>query len=236
MPFRPPICGRDGRTPVVSVAESGEARVVTRGRRLKRISTMTATQSFSSSFFKVLSLGNGGASVAHETPQGNQARVVDGRCFVLGIERFQIARRFKTVNGVGSRTRDCVAFRAVVPRVMVEVRWEGPDDLDLIVVDPNGEELSAQSNVETMTGVLLADDGVSRCGEMGVSGREVSVYRGDVVRGQYVAFVKHWDNCGRGARWRLSVRVDGRVVGERMGFSNGDDDQLVVGSMLQFRV
>lgn len=175
--------------------------------------------------------------VAHETPQGNQASVADGRCFVLPVVRFRIRRRFITYNGIGGRRADCVAFTAELPVVVVELTWDSPDDLDLVVFDPSGEELSVSSAVETRTGTLLADDGVSKCGEPRARGREVSVYRGAAVRtGQYVALAKHWENCGNGARWRLRVSVRGKTVAMKSGYSRADDDLLVIGSTLRFKV
>lgn len=163
--------------------------------------------------------------------------MADGRCFVLPIIQFQIRRRFLRVNGIGGRRADCIAFTAELPVVVVQLTWDSADDLDLVVFDPSGEELSVASAVETASGTLLADDGVSRCGELGVKGREVSVYRGAATRtGQYVALVKHWENCGSGARWRLRVSVRGKTVVAKSGFSMADDNLLVIGSRVRFKV
>lgn len=228
----PAICAGESR--LVSVSKTGEARALVKGF-LRPISTLSAKQPFSPSFFKILP-NSQGVGIAHETPQADQVRVADGRCFVIPIKRFQVERDFLIKNGVGGRRKDCIAFTAELPDVVVELSWSNADDLDLVVVDPRGEELSVFSAVETRTGTLLADDGVSACGETSKKGREVSVYRGDIPKGVYTVFAKHWENCGRGTSWTIRIWVRGNKVGERRGFSDGDDAEVVKNSIIEFKV
>lgn len=238
--YEPRICL--GKDRVVSVSRTGEGRVVENGRRtrLSKLKTRAPKQRFSPSFFKILQLArdeNRGVAIAHETPQKDQASAIAGRCILLPIRRFQIRKDLQVKNRVGGRRNDCVGFQTFLPSVAIELTWTSGDDLDLIVIDPSGEELSVYESVVTGTGELLFDDNVSVCGEL-KRGREVSVFGrvGKARKGTYKAYIKHWENCnGKKTNFRMRVFINGILKMTKHGSSALGREAVVGSSRIFFK-
>lgn len=238
--YEPSICL--GKDKLVSVGKTGEGLVAENGSRtaISKLKRRAPKQAFSPSFFKILQLadsGTEGVGVAHETAQEDQAVAIAGRCVLLPIKRYQIQEDLHVKNGVGGGRRDCVGLHTFLPSVVVELTWSSGDDLDLIVIDPSGEELSVYNSVVTGTGELLFDDNISVCGELS-RGREVSVFGrvGKARKGKYEVFIKHWENCdGKATKFRIRVFIEGVLKITKDGTSRLGREAVVESSRTLFR-
>lgn len=118
-----PICLRDGKP--VGIVNTGEALL--RRRRFVRISKYMPhglLQNFSSSFFKtynvrVHSYGRkvDRSGVGHETPQQNQIRFLNNKCWILPVTAYQVLneRGYVIDNKHPNRPLvDCIAFKTVL--------------------------------------------------------------------------------------------------------------------------
>lgn len=239
--YEPPICL--GKDKLLSVGKTGEGLVAENGSRtpISKLKRQAPKQPFSPSFFKILQLADSdpqGVGVAHETAQQDQAVAIAGRCVLLPIKRYQIQEDLQPKNQVGGGKWDCVGFQTFLPSIVVELTWASGDDLDLIVIDPSGEELSVYENAVTGTGELLFDDNISVCGELS-RGREVSVYGrvGKARKGKYQAFIKHWENCdGKKTKFRIRVFIEGELKITKDGSSALGREAVVESSRTFFRL
>lgn len=173
------------------------------------------------------------ASGVVKTPAvGNQHMYLDGVCVVLAITEYEAMDEGGRVVKVKATKGevDCVSFRAVAARVVVELRWLSGDDLDLTVVEPDGDRVDFRKT-SSESGALWSDSGVDSCGVYPVR-IERTVYRvAEMIQsGKYEVKGIHTMNCGFGAtRWRLTVTVDGRVVKRATGLS----DEKKAGSVIK---
>ncbi len=119
--FTGPIC-KKYREKIGHIDETGEALVVKKDTRkfipISKWEPDGLEQNFSPSFFKAYGV-NGKktdpSGIGHEVPQKNQADFLDGVCFIVPINSYQV------LDGEGdvvenvhpyNPTRNCVAFKA----------------------------------------------------------------------------------------------------------------------------
>lgn len=164
------------------------------------------------------------STIVKRSSIGNQNDFVDGRCFVIPIQAYE--RNFSTGVKVvkTSDQRDCLSFVAFSPDVVIEGRWFSGDDMDLSVVEPDGDRISNE-NLSSECGKLNGDNNVDSCGRL-EAGKERVTYSfacPDFQRGTYRAILKHGGNCGLGStKWEVNIIVQGRLHKRVTGNSNRD--------------
>lgn len=98
--------------------------------------------------------------------------------------------------------------------VQATLIWSGDSDMDLHVVEPNGEETYFSSK-ESSTGGLLDHDDIPSCGvETGSHVENIFWPEDAAPPGEYIVYVHFYNACvdGSSQSVQLTVRVDGVVV------------------------
>ena len=116
--------------------------------------------------------------------------------------------------------------------VQVTLRWDGPADIDLEVVDPFGESIWFE-NPFSVSGGELDVDANAGCEEEARSPVENIFWPvGRAAEGTYEAFVYYFLECdGSGPTdYEVSVRVDDQVVDQIEGTLLFEDDEALVSS------
>lgn len=110
--------------------------------------------------------------------------------------------------------------------IQATLTWDQAEDLDLHVVEPNGNEIYYGNRGPSATGGELDHDANVGCGEPGVPVAENITWEdGEPDDGTYWVWVDVFNDCSvADLSWRLLVRVDGRVVIDRSGV--GDSESL----------
>lgn len=96
--------------------------------------------------------------------------------------------------------------------IQVSVSWNTPTDVDLHVVDPNGEEIYYGHSFSDATGGELDLDSNAACGIDGVNNENITwTDEDDPVRGEYIVRVDYWDSCDivGSTSYVVTVRVEG---------------------------
>ena len=114
--------------------------------------------------------------------------------------------------------------------VQVTLSWDNQADLDVTVVEPNGEIISHDALESTQGGRLDVDSNYP-CGN-NTSGIENVVWAQNAPSGSYTVQIKVYDLCGASemANWNLTVRVGGRVVLEEQGSTDNSFTFIAPGS------
>lgn len=132
-PFTGAICDKRGKIHVGIVGQTGEAYVVEYTRvghgtseKISEWHPHGLLQNFSPHFFKSFAISHEkhSSGIGHETPQQNQEKFLDGKCFTLGLRAYQVIEKsnyghdwnvVKNVQTVyGDPKVDCVAFKTTV--------------------------------------------------------------------------------------------------------------------------
>lgn len=168
--------------------------------------------------------------VSREKSRGNQEDFVDDLCVSIPITSYQIIRKngsVKQVNNAGPN--DCVTFETTAAKVIVELIWNSAHDLDLSLVEPDGNAIN-RFNPRSDTGGVLAGDAQSENCLRGVLGKEQIRYlrTADVPTGLYTITLSHHNNCdGIATRYEVRVIVNGKVVLFKKGKSNLDGSAVI---------
>ena len=92
--------------------------------------------------------------------------------------------------------------------------WSGDSDMDLHIVEPDGEE-TFYSSPSSSTGALLDHDDIPGCG-IGSGDHVENIFwpQGQAPQGEYRAYVNFYTACAEAATQsvQLTVRVNGQVV------------------------
>lgn len=227
---------------IAAILEIGENLVVPEGEEPIRISQWRPeglTKPFKKKFFKPLPIpGQENYGLARSVSRGNQNDFTDNRCFIIPIQKYEFVRSNGKIRIVETSDpeRDCLAFEAKTPKILIEVQWESGDDFDLSVVEPDGTRLD-NSNDRSSCGVFGGDSGIDACG-LRAEGTERIWYSSgcsDFQEGRYKAILRHASNCGDGPTdWEMRLVVDGRVVKRKRGTSDVDGGARV--GVLRFRL
>lgn len=182
--------------------------------------------------------GMNASGVARAKARGNQHMFLEGVCVVLPIREWEQMDENKNVvaqrrGGKG----DCIAFRSMAARVVVELRWYSGDDLDLSVLEPDGDRLSTWRR-SSESGMLWGDGGVDMCGVANVSGEKAVWQVADLVQGgTYRAKVKIAGLCAEGgAKWTIGISVAGRMLKKVSGTISGEVGGVIPGSVFDFTI
>lgn len=211
MSVTPAVCAHNfGR---VTLSATGEARVSLRtssGNQqsylpLSKLSSPTLQQRFSVTLFKAYAAhaadarADGRSGLGHETVSPSQQQLLDGACVKLPVRRWQLQmyagapmeNRWMTNTDV-----DCISFRVFRPRVEVRLTWAARDDLDLEVVQPNGNTMF-YGTPRTTNGLFVRDVNGDRCALARLGGDEAVVLwpSEDGVNGQYFIRVRRFRRC-----------------------------------------
>lgn len=190
---------------------------------------------FKSNFFGVADVPIYGKSgLTRKNLIGNQMSFVSSLCIRLPILAFQeMNRRTGVVRNIrtSGTDKDCVTFRPVPLVLLVELEWEGRDDLDLTLEEPNGETLS-KFNQRSENGVFRADRNTENCFRRSTrSGKEVIAYQSDADSGTYTVTAVHFDNCGDGpTKWNLRVTLGNALLLNK----SGEDDESLSSEIFNF--
>lgn len=177
-------------------------------------------------------LMSGRSGVVRKPFKRGQAALLDDVCVVIPIQKYQL------VTGVGEdakrrvmRTtdpRDCIAYRAVIGLIIVQLTWDAADDLDLLVREPDDNPIARFKPESDTKGRLIRDNLVGSCVN-GTVGREQVTYRtrATPLTGLYEVQIRHFRACGGPVNWDLQVVLDGTLVLARNGTSTGGRDSVV---------
>lgn len=240
----PFICGIifKGKMKRVKVKESGQAKIrigssATRYIAISNYMQKDVKPRFAPNYFYLRSVTRppipGEKGVARRISFGNQEDFIDDVCVILPITAFDIVR-FRSGEKKRSvpfiRKRDCIAFRTIVPSILVELTWQSSDDLNLRVVEPNGNVISNMNPNSTTGGSLILDQYVNGCGKDPDGKEEINWRRGATspLSGAYTVEVRHFKNCRLGStRSTLAVVINGKLEVLEHFVSNEDDDKLI---------
>ncbi|MEL7207430.1 MAG: hypothetical protein AAGK32_04220 [Actinomycetota bacterium] len=107
--------------------------------------------------------------------------------------------------------------------VQVTVRWAGPGDLNLAVVEPSGQLIrwgtSDGATQTSPTGGQIVDNDYGRCGEPEEAPHVENVFwpEGGAPAGEYRAWVESTFTCGGAVDYTIEVRVMGELVASDAG-------------------
>ena len=107
--------------------------------------------------------------------------------------------------------------------IQVSVSWDTDSDVDLHVVDPDGEEIYYGAPGSSTGGVLDLDSNAG-CSIDGVNNENIT-WDDDAspVHGEYVVRVDYWDSCDEGTTtYIVTVRVDGEETRTFTGTLTGE--------------
>lgn len=108
--------------------------------------------------------------------------------------------------------------------VQFTLLWDNDSDLDLHVIEPDGNEIWYRNRGPSATGGRLdRDDNVAMCGSDPEPGGVENIFwpaETNAPSGQYQVSVVTYESCGTAASWVLQIRDGGRLVDTRSGNSD----------------
>lgn len=175
----------------------------------------------------------GEKGISRSANKGNQEEFIDDLCVYIPIRSYDLLNEDLSLDRRVRRTKeleDCVSFRTTAPRILVELTWDSPDDLDLRVEEPNGNVVSFRKPKTATGGRLIMDNNISNCGIDPVGREQVRWGRpGSPLEGRYIVTVQHFNNCGTGpTNWALAVTIEGENVLFEKGTSDNDKDTRIL--------
>lgn len=130
-----------------------------------------------------------------------QRGALDGLCVTLPITSYEYTEEEKDGRVVSKTAKrksstECVSMRVIRPKLDIRVRWEGQDDYDLEVFEPDNN-LLYYGKASNIGGHYVADDHHGDCDDNDKSGYESITYRaGRSFRdGIYVIRVRRFLRC-----------------------------------------
>lgn len=113
--------------------------------------------------------------------------------------------------------------------VQVTLRWDGPADLDLHVIDPGGEEIYFSSPISSSGGQLDVDANGTCAGDPPVE--NVFWPTGGAPSGNYQVSVNYYGGCGQAepVNYEVTVLVDGQTVDVRSGTLTSEGETQLIG-------
>lgn len=162
---------------------------------------------------------------------GNQIQFLNDLCIKVPVISYQKRQRKtgKTVTvQTKGRAKDCVTFRPLVDALLVELEWNGRDDLDLFLEEPSGLTVS-KFNGRSMNGRFVRDTNTGQCfSRKKKSGRELVVYQPMADKGKYTMTARHFQNCADGpTEWWMRATSMGKLVLNVSGTSNKTFSEVI---------
>lgn len=156
---------------------------------------------------------------------GNQHRVIDGECIILPINKYELRQGRRYVDRSTAEKADCVSFRALVADISFEVFWDGKDDYDLSVVEPDRTNVQFR-NPQSDCGFLTDDSDNGDCDDAQqiYDGHERVVYdrkcRG-FQSGVYKVHLRRHSTCEHDTKWAIRISCKGKQRKSLTGIGRG---------------
>lgn len=116
-------------------------------------------------------------------------------------------------------------LRVATGDVQVSVAWDSPTDVDLHVVDPNGEEVYF-GNTTAASGGTLDLDSNPACSIDGVNNENIVWPTTTAPSGTYKVILDYWSDCGEAQTdWVITVQSKGQTPLVFSGRWSGAHDQ-----------
>lgn len=231
----PYICRKPTTYPLrLHSIKTGEARVrasksTKRAVRISRYQPHGLTKRFGKRYFHLQKFRLGEWVVVREKSAGNQEKYVGGLCVTMPVRGYRYLNRAGKARGGWRKGRkgDCVSFRTMNAKMLVELRWNSTDDMDLSVEEPDGR-VASRFRHHDACGKLGADSGSILGVCVNVPDKSESIRYFDCApKGRYVIRVVHYRNCGQGGKYEVRVIREGRLVYSKVAESNRSSGSLV---------
>lgn len=180
--------------------------------------------------------------------RGNQEHFLDLICVKIPIIKYEMVKRTKKKVRPGKiimtdqNPEDCVAFQPSIMTILADLTWEGADQLDLSITEPDGTVLN-RITPNTARGNFDGDE-VKNCGKTQKLGAESAFYkkrtdgrRGVFIpRGEFIYDVDIFKKCKKPARvrWNLRITVDGVLKVSIGGIIDADSDTRIAHGPFRF--
>jgi len=130
-----------------------------------------------------------------------------------------------TSAGIGAYDTEAVNVVSVgTGEIQVSVSWNTESDVDLHLVQPNGEDIYYGNDVAASGGTLDLDSNAG-CSIDGKKNENITWPTGTPPRGMYTVRVDYWSSCGvASTSYVVTVRVAGQVARTFTGTFTGSGD------------
>lgn len=152
----------------------------------------------------------------------------------LPANSFTVQYAAGTSAGIGSFDTEAVSVITVgTGEIQVSVSWDAESDVDLHLVQPNGEDIYYGNDVSASGGTLDLDSNAG-CSIDGKKNENITWPTGTPPRGNYIVRLDYWDSCGVAkTNYVVTVRVKGRSPQTFTGTFTGLGDNGGSGSGIQ---
>jgi hypothetical protein len=140
-------------------------------------------------------------------------------------ESFTVGYAGGTSQSLGAYDKEAVSLLEVgTGNIQVNVSWDSDADVDLYLVEPNGNEIYYGST-ESSTGGELDLDSNAGCSP-GTRNENITYPTGTPPRGTYTVRVNYWSACGAtSTQYVVTVRVQGQAPRPFTGSFSGGGNQ-----------
>ena len=169
-----------------------------------------------------------GSVLVRKATVNNQHDFLHKRCIRIPIERFRSRTSGSIIYTSGNPNVDCVSITSSAPTMLFELYWDTSRDLDLIVREPNGQEVSFRNPNSPSGGRHVVDAGAEGCGKV-VVGREIISYSpsSSPQLGTYTVTMRHGRRCESVDEYNLSILVNGNVKSDEAGWLSTREKGLI---------
>lgn len=116
------------------------------------------------------------------------------------------------------QTIEVETFEAGTGQLQVNLTWDQPNDMDLHLIEPNGEEIYYANSTSDNGGYLDVDSNAG-CGIDGINSENITYGDTAIVEaGTYTVIVDRWSNCNVSQTTNFSVTAT--LNGELIGSNN----------------
>jgi len=203
--------------PVVTV--SGNSAMILGGAALRTVTSTTA-------FTNVIVAVDGVDGYWELTvPSTTSADIVLTLAQTLPSNDFTMQYAAGSGAGVGSLEAESVSIIAVgTGDIQVSISWDKESDVDLHVVEPNGDEIYYGSPSSESGGTLDLDSNAG-CSIDHVKNENITWPSTTPPHGTYTVRVDYWSSCGKTAtKYVVTVQVKGHAPATYSGTLTGDGD------------
>lgn len=216
--------------------------------RISRYLTPCIRPNVSREYFQIKEINNfpplpGKYGMSRLKTKTKQENCINDLCIKIPITKYQIIG-----TGRGNPTRivetnnpdDCVSFTTNRALLLIELSWNTGDDMDLKVIEPNGDIISFRRTSSSSGGKLIRDSNVGTCGNRELGREQIRwTCNSRPKKGFYKVQVRQWNRCrgdDRITKWSLSIIVGSKLKFNLMGIANSNSrDALIYTTRIRFR-